>query len=56
MSKVKLYTLFWKVWVDYTKDNINKYNNWWAFSEIKKWEQYIWKYFDEEKKYFNLQN
>ena len=55
--KVNLEKLFNKMWVDYNEENKTLFNNWWSFSEIKKWEEFLIKWFEEDKKFFfNLQN
>jgi hypothetical protein len=40
MSKVKLYSLFHENWLEYNKDNIEKYKKGWTISEIKQGKEY----------------
>lgn len=55
--KVNLEKLFNKMWVDYNEENKTLFNNWRSFSEIKKGEEFLIKWFEEDKKFFfNLQN
>lgn len=55
--KVNLEKLFNKMWVDYTEQNKTLFNKWRSFSELKKWEEFLLKWYEEDKKFFfNLQN
>lgn len=43
--------------IEYIQENIDKYNNGWTFSEIKKWEEFIIEDYKKDLEiYFNLQN
>jgi len=54
--KVNRKDFFNKNNIEYNKENLLKYNQWWTFSEIKKWELYIEKEYKENfDLYFNLQ-
>lgn len=54
--KVDRKVFFEKNNVEFTKENLKKYNSWWTFSEIRNWKEFIIQDYKENfELYFNLQ-
>ena len=54
--KVDRKIFFEKNNIEFTKENLKKYNNGWSFSEIRNWKEFIIKEYKENfDLYFNLQ-